>query len=947
MRVQTSPRSAAAALVLVCASLFAVPLDARQHAADRFSPAVAEDPRVAEALAWLERNFDRQVEEWITITEIPAPSTLEAERAAYVKAQLEAEGLVDVRIDAIGNVVARRPGVGGGPTIVVAPHLDTVHPIDTDVTVRRSGDTLLAPGVFDNSAGVTTALWAIRALEAAGIETLGDIVFVGTVQEEIGFFGMRHWLDENPDVADEVVVVAGGLGPVMYGALGIYWTRYVFRGDGAHTNHSPGRPHPARALADAVQAIYGIEIPEGSGGTVYNVGMLRGGEIFNAIPEEVSFTIDLRSPDPVLLDSLDAEIERRVRRAAEAHGVAWEAEIVSRDRAGGTEDQLRDRFEHPLVQTAISVHRFLGIDIGERGAVASGSTDANEAVVRGIPAISVGRSQGGDQHTLSEWADVPSALDATRMVLLLLVSRSGLAPEGAGSDAGDGGADEYDVWIRGGSVIDGTGAPAREADVLVRDGKIVRVGPVEGVRARETVDARGLFVAPGFLDGHSHAAEGLADPGLSAARPLLAQGVTTVILNPDGGGPVDLAGQRERILEDGLAVNAFQLVPHGSVRREVMGDEARAPTAEELDRMKAWVQAGMEAGALGLSTGLFYVPGNYAETEELIELARVAARHGGVYHSHVRDEGGYSVGVLASSEELIRIAREADLPAIHTHIKAFGPREWHLSGELAERIDDARAEGLAVFADVYPYEAAGGSVAGILIPREELAGGRRALHERIEGDPAERRRLVEGIARSIELEGGAERIQFRSVSHEPGLEGRTLAEAAAERGMEPAELALDLELRGGAGFITFGMLEEDIEAFLRRPWAMVASDGGLVPKGEGVPHPRNYGTYARVLERYVVEREVLELEEAVRRMTSLYREAYPIGPRGLLAPGEAADVVVFDLSAVRERATYLDPHRLAEGMVHVLVNGELAVRDGAFTGVRAGRMLDREAVPGR
>jgi tripeptide aminopeptidase len=405
------------------------PASAQPHPANRFSPELLDHPRVAEAMDWLEANFDGQVADWIRFTEIPAPSRHEAERAAWVKARFEEMGWT-VRIDAIGNVVARRPGTGGGPTLVVAPHMDTVHPLETDVTVRRSGDTLRAPGVFDNSAGVATSLQALRALDAAGITLRGDVIFVGTVQEELGYLGMRHWLDENPDATDMVVVVDGGIGPVLYGAMGINWTRYVFRGEGAHTNVSRGRPHPVRALADAVRAIYEIPIPEDARSTMYNVGMLRGGQVFNAIPEEASFTMDLRTPDPLLLNSLQDEIDRRVREAAEAHGVEWEAEDHGRDPAGGTEEQLADRFEHPLVQTAIAVHRHLGMDIGERGAAATGSTDASEAVVRGIPAIAVGRSHGGGQHTLGEWADVPSALDAARMVLLLLVSLSGLAEDG-------------------------------------------------------------------------------------------------------------------------------------------------------------------------------------------------------------------------------------------------------------------------------------------------------------------------------------------------------------------------------------------------------------------------------------------------------------------------------------------------------------------------------------
>jgi tripeptide aminopeptidase len=248
---------------------------------------------------------------------------------------------------------------------------------------------------------------------------LEQTIFLGTAQEELGLQGMSYWLETNPGVADMVIVVDGGLGGISYGALGIRWTRYAFHGDGAHTNHSPGRPHPARALADAIRAIYEIEIPEGLGGAVYNVGMLDGGKVFNALPERVSFTVDLRSVNPALLDSLGPEIRARVARAAESHGVDWSADVEMSTPAGGTEEMLADRRRHPLVETAIAVHDYLDLPSTPR---ATGSTDANAAVVRGIPAISVGRSFGGDQHTLREWADIPSALPATQMVLLLAVA---------------------------------------------------------------------------------------------------------------------------------------------------------------------------------------------------------------------------------------------------------------------------------------------------------------------------------------------------------------------------------------------------------------------------------------------------------------------------------------------------------------------------------------------
>ncbi|MDP2497904.1 MAG: serine hydrolase [Candidatus Palauibacterales bacterium] len=489
-------------------------------------------------------------------------------------------------------------------------------------------------------------------------------------------------------------------------------------------------------------------------------------------------------------------------------------------------------------------------------------------------------------------------------------------------------------------MIDGTGSPAVNADVGISGDSIAAVGDLSGATADTVIDASGLVVAPGFIDGHTHAGIGLTDSTLSAARPQLAQGVTTVMVNPDGGGPADLTAQRRALREDGIGVNVAQFVPYGSVRSAVMGEEDRAPTPAEREELRRRVRQGMEAGAIGLSTGLFYPPGTYAETDEVVDAARVAARHGGVYQSHVRDEGGYSVGGLAANRELIEIARRARITAIHTHIKAFGPREWGLSDELVEQIEEARSDGLAVFADLYPYRAAGGSVASILVPREALAGGEEALRARLQDEPQARDSLLSGIRRSIELEGGPSRIQLRGVPSDSGLEGMTLAEASRSRDTAPASLALDLLLEGGAGFVTFGMKEGDIETFLRKPWTMIASDGVLSPAGAGIPHPRGYGTFPTIIETWVRDRGTLELEEAIRRMTSLYREAYPIHDRGVLAEGQKADVVVFDPERVRDRSTYLEPRQLAEGMVHVLVNGRLAIRDGEFTGVRAGRVLN-------
>jgi tripeptide aminopeptidase len=300
-----------------------------------------------------------------------------------------------------------------------------VHPMDTDVTVRQNGDTLRAPGVFDNTASVADMLATIRALNRAHVRTRGNLLFIGTVQEELGLDGMRYWFQHNPGAADMLVAMDGGLGPIGYGALGIDWTRYWFRSEGGHTNVSTGRPHPVRALADAVRSIYELRIPGGRGGAVYNIGMIGGGKIFNAIPQDVYFTMDLRSVNGQLLDSLDAEITARVKAAAEGNGVRWDMERVQEIPAGGTADQLADRLASPLVQTAIDVYGSLDLP---NGTIASGSTDGNIGVGLGIPSISVGRARGGNQHTLEEWADGPSALPATKAIVLLAVSLAGVGP---------------------------------------------------------------------------------------------------------------------------------------------------------------------------------------------------------------------------------------------------------------------------------------------------------------------------------------------------------------------------------------------------------------------------------------------------------------------------------------------------------------------------------------
>ncbi|HXV85916.1 MAG TPA: amidohydrolase family protein [Gemmatimonadales bacterium] len=499
----------------------------------------------------------------------------------------------------------------------------------------------------------------------------------------------------------------------------------------------------------------------------------------------------------------------------------------------------------------------------------------------------------------------------------------------------------FDVLLRNGRVLDGSGNPWYAADVALTGDRIAAVGTLTGARAARVIDVTGLYVAPGFIDVHSHAGPALATPDLSGAEQLLAQGITTVFVNPDGGGPADLTAQRASLLKDGLGVNVAQLVPHGSVRATVLAMQDRAPDAGELDRMRQLVRAGMEAGAFGLSSGPFYAPGSYSTTAELVELAKVAAEFGGAYTSHIRDESDYTIGVVAAVEEVITVAREARLPGVVTHIKALGPRVWGFSSALINRIERARASGVEVWADQYPYEASGTSITGALLPRWAEVGGDTALQRRLR-TPAERARMRRDMEDNLDRRGGAGRLQFRRYRPDPAIEGRTLADVARERGVDPIELALDLLAHGGASVASFNMVDSDIEALMRQPWTMTSSDGDLVRFGEGVPHPRGNGTFPRKIRRYVVDRNVVDLAFAIRSMTSLPAMVFRVPDRGFVRPGAMADLVVFDLERVRDLATYERPHQLAEGMVYVVVNGGLAMERGRATGAKQGRVLSRK-----
>jgi N-acyl-D-amino-acid deacylase len=486
----------------------------------------------------------------------------------------------------------------------------------------------------------------------------------------------------------------------------------------------------------------------------------------------------------------------------------------------------------------------------------------------------------------------------------------------------------FDVLIVNGRLLDGSGGPSRQLDVGVRAGRIVAIGALDAATPVRTIDAKGRIVAPGFIDVHSHAGESLMRQELRQAQPILAQGVTTIVVNPDGGGPVDLTRQRAELEKGGIGPNVALLAGHGSIRRAVLGEAARAPDDQELGRMQDLVRRAMDEGAFGLSSGLYYLPGSHAKTEEVIALARVAGERGGVYTSHIRDESNYGIGVVAAVDEVIRIAEEGRLTGIVSHMKALGPANWGLSSTMIDHIERARARGLRVFADQYPYEASSTSLRAALLPDGVPSGGITNVELATLRDNLRRR-------------GGPKSIVIAFFRPDPSLEGKSLADIAAGTRRDPENVAIDLISRGDASIVSFNMSEEDIERIMRQPWTMTSSDGGLVAPGAGRPHPRNNGAFARKLARYVRDRRTVTLEFAVRSMTGLPAEVFSIKDRGAIREGAWADIAVFDQAAVQDRATYTDPHQLAAGVAYVLVNGQLVIDNGKFTANLPGKVLRR------
>ena len=525
-----------------------------------------------------------------------------------------------------------------------------------------------------------------------------------------------------------------------------------------------------------------------------------------------------------------------------------------------------------------------------------------------------------------------------------------------------------DVLIRGGTLFDGSGAPGARADVGIQDGRVVEVAleqTLAEASAALTIDATGKYVAPGFIDIHTHSDRSILINGRMESK--LRQGVTTEVAGNCGSGVAPALGKAaaydgdlesrtwptlaayfDAIEQSGIAGNYCTWVGHGTLRASTVGYELRAPTGDELEQMRRLVRESMEAGAFGISTGLIYAPSGFAQTDELIELARMAGESGGLYASHIRNE---STGLLGAVGEAIEIGRGAGVPVQIAHHKASGKSAWGLVHESLALMDRARAEGVDVAVDQYPYIASSTGLTSVL-PQHALEGGREAIAARLR-DPGQRAALRREIYESrpdyerMEEGSGWFNVLVARCRGDRALEGRRLGEAAVERGTDPFDLACEALLASDCYVpcVFFSMCEEDVRTVMQWPHTMVGSDASSVAPygqlGEGRPHPRAYGTFARVLGRYVREQGVLPWESALHKMTGQPAERLGLKQRGFLRSGCWADVVVLDPAAVQDEATFVDPHQYASGIEHVLVNGVPVIRGGEHTGALPGRVLRR------
>jgi N-acyl-D-amino-acid deacylase len=499
---------------------------------------------------------------------------------------------------------------------------------------------------------------------------------------------------------------------------------------------------------------------------------------------------------------------------------------------------------------------------------------------------------------------------------------------------------DYDILITGGTVIDGTGSPAIKTDVAINGERIVRIGAIEG-KARRVIKADGLYVTPGFIDVHTHCDRGIDD--VPTVENYLQQGVTTVIGGNCGGHQFPLSRLFESLEQHGISPNFGTLIGHNTIRRTVMGMKMTPPDEEEMARMKELIAEEMRAGALGFSTGLAYLPGIYADTAEIVELASAVAPYGGLYASHIRNQ---DFQITESIDEAIKVGEANGIPVLVSHIKLTRDEIWGELERITVPVEAARSKGLRVYVDQYPYTATSSGFTSSF-PADVFEGGRETFLERMEDDRIYQRVKDHIIKRRLTSSKGINKLEtifIASCASHPDYEGKNLKEILDESGHAStaengADLIIAIERGGGAQGVFFQMDEKDVEDLMRLPWLLHASDGGVQVPGEGVPHPRNYGTFPRIIATYVRAKGVLSLEEAVRKMTSLPAQVFGLEERGIISEGKFADITIFDFEEFEDQATFPRPHQYSRGLKAVLVNGTVVVEDNVHLGTKPGRIL--------
>ena len=531
-----------------------------------------------------------------------------------------------------------------------------------------------------------------------------------------------------------------------------------------------------------------------------------------------------------------------------------------------------------------------------------------------------------------------------RCLLSLIVLLTACSVERQAQDAGIS-EEPFDILLLGGTVYSGENVEPLIADLAINGDRIAAVGDLGGHDAQLTLEVSGLVVAPGFIDIHTHAVRDDPNDGIFRwpdAENVIRQGVATVMSGPDGGSPLPIGNTLAVLDANPAAVNFGTFVGHGSIRAYVMGEDDRSPSDDELQEMRDQVALAMQQGAFGLSSGLIYPPGRFASTDEVIELAKVAGQYGGIYISHMRQEG---LEVLDSVAETIRIGEEGGLPTQITHHKVVGAPMWGRSLDTLALVDDARARGVDVSIDQYPYTASS-STLSIMFPGWSLDGGREALIARLQ-DGEQRAQIKEDIVHNIEVDRGGNdpaNVVLADCAHDSTLNGLNLSEILRQQGRDAshenaAELLMELVEGSNCRAVFHAMSEEDVRRIMQHPVTMTASDGGIEAPTERKPHPRYYGAFARVLGRYVREENLIPLHTAIHKMTRLPAERMGLTDRGRIEVDAVADIAVFDSQTVIDKATFEDPHQYAEGMHHVFLSGEAVVLNGEMTGARPGRVL--------